>query len=378
MIITDRSRIESWFDCPRKRYWMYEFLGWGVVPDGPPPEDLAYGIAFHEGAEMLMIGKSLSEALNAGYKHIDLIQGITVDGIPKRDEFRALFYGHLRTLSEQFMPRILERYDVVSVEEEIALPLGPDVVDATRLDVGLREKETGDIYYVEWKTDSNPSDIGPRMEYNLQFVLGVAALRKVLGERVVGSLIVGVDKGQKRGPTESEREDGKSGYRRESPFTYAYFKDNGWSKEWRLKWTKNWKKTPVWTVIGLDEWYKLLQEMNPVISLEQFTISTPVRWTPESFASAAEQIVTLERRIDEGCRSIQTSGITTAQRESILNQYFPMNRKNCRNDGGYKRTCPFAEMCHLRQGLSPLDWGFTWRVENHPLEATIRNRPLIN
>lgn len=370
MIITDRSRIESGDDCLRKRFWSYQYNGWGLEPDGPPPVDLAYGIGFHEGAEVLAREGPFEDALKNLTQHTDKIQGVTADLLQKKDEYRTLGYGHLRTLSEFILPSLRERYDVVGVETEIVLPLSHDVLDLTRLDVAFKDRETGVNYYVEWKTDSNPSDIGSRMQFNLQFVLGIAALEKALGEPVVGSIIIGVDKGTKRGPSPTESKKGITGERRLSPFTYAYCQDNGFIKQWRLEWTKNWINTPIWTSMTPAEWWMTLQEISPDSARDQFVITEPLYWERAAYESAIRQIVAQERRLEEG-----TIAVASGADADSIDEYFKMSRKNCRNDGGYRKPCPFIDLCHFGKDSAPLEWGFKWRTENHPLEATLRKRP---
>ncbi len=373
-IVSDRTRMEATEDCYRKRYWGYQYGDWGLEPDGPVAVDLAYGLAFHEGAEVLGLGGSLADALTVAKRWTSRIEGVTIDGLAKSDEYYALAYGHLRTFHEVILPALMERYTIRAVELESVLPLADDVLDMTRLDIALQDKQTGDNYYVEYKTDTNPSDIGHRMEFNLQFVLGVAALSRALSEPVTGSIIIGVDKGPKRGPSEKEKAAGKTGERREGPFTYAYALDTGFDTKWRLEWTRNWKKLAPWSVMTPMEWYEKLILLAPDVAREQFVISEPIIWTEEAFISTARQVVARERRIKEGVIQMNSTASPEFARD-ILDEYFPMSRKNCRNDGGYKRPCPFIDLCHFAVGVDPLSRGYRWRGVNHPLEVTVRRRP---
>lgn len=372
MIVTDRSRIETTGDCARKRYWAYEYGGWGIRREGVS-EDLAYGLGFHEGAEVLARGGGLEDALARLKAKTDTIVGVTLDLLKKSDEYYTLGYGHLRTLQAQILPDLRARYEIVGIETEIVLPLSDDVLDMNRLDIGLKDKQTGDNYYVEWKTDANPSDIQERMQYNLQFVLGVATLQKALAEPVVGSIIIGVDKGRKSGPSPLERKDGITGERRDSPFTYAYSKDTGFGIEWDLEWRKGWKKKPVWSVLSVGEWYGWLMENAPNVPREQFVITPPLMWEKADFERMARQIVAQERRLAQGTALSVTAAEDAVS--AVLDEYFPMNRKNCKNDGAFRKKCQYIDVCHGCAGADPLSWGYQWREENHPLEATIRKRP---
>ncbi len=366
-IVTDRSRIECGWACPRKRYWAYEYNGWGLEPEGTVNVDLAYGLAFHEGAEILARGGTLAEALERAHGWTDKIEGVTIDGLPKKDEYYALAYGHLRTLSESILPRLLEDYTCLAVEEEIVLPLDPGgkVLDLTRLDIGFKDKATGLNYNIEWKTSANPSNIAGEMKYNVQFLLNCKALSLAIKEPVQGTIIVGVDKGRNGYPSAADTKLGLTGNRRESPFTYAYMKDTGFTQEWRLEWTKGWKKTPVWTTNtdSVVAWYAKLHSLDANCANDQFVIANPIQWEEETYKRIAKQLVLAETQ--------------SASMDPLLSidEVFPMHLTNCHNDGGYKRACPFIDLCHFGKATAPLEWGYKWRTANHPLEETIRRRP---
>lgn len=371
---TDRTRIEATYDCARKRFWGWEYGGWGLSPEGEGSEDLLYGIAYHEGAEILAKGGTLDDALKAAYRSCDKIGGVTIDGLGKDKEYRALAYGHLRTLHESILPELREQYDIVGVETEIALPLADDLLDLTRLDVAFRDKKTKENYYVEWKTSSDPSKIREEMEYNIQFVLNVEALARALKEPVVGTIIVGVDKGRKGWPSETEKKAGLSGNRRESPFTYAYLCDDGWTKEWSLKWKKYWKKVPTFNVMPAEEWYQQLGTIAPGVAKEQFTVPPPIVWDQNDFERTKRQVVAMEKRVATATTSLASS--EAAGMAAILDEHFPMNRKNCLQDGGFRgHRCPFIDLCHGAAAQDPLSWGYKWRETNHPLEETLREKP---
>ena len=52
MELVDRTRIEADWKCARKRYWLTEHEGTGIVP-AITPVALNLGIAVHEGLEVL-------------------------------------------------------------------------------------------------------------------------------------------------------------------------------------------------------------------------------------------------------------------------------------------------------------------------------------
>ena len=52
MLLVDRTRIEADWTCPRKRYWLTEYEGRGIVP-AVKAKALVLGIVVHEGLEQL-------------------------------------------------------------------------------------------------------------------------------------------------------------------------------------------------------------------------------------------------------------------------------------------------------------------------------------
>ncbi len=382
MIPTDRSRIETTHACNRARFWGYEYDGMGLVQDGPPPVDLCYGLAFHEGADHLVAGGTLEEALAIGKAWTDKITTTTTDGHPASEEYYALLYGHLRALSEYFLPRFLGRYEVLCAETEMVMELSPSVAGLFRLDLGVRDRWTGGAYNVEWKTDSNPSDIHLRMEYYLQLLLEAKALSNHLGgEHVSGTIIIGVDKGSKTGPTAGDYKAGKAfGERRKSPFTYAYRRDKGNGPEYRRKYTANWELIPVWKNFGLQEWYDMLMsgagiEDDPLDPFELFVETPPVRFNEERYQSIARQIDTFETDIALGASAVVVNTAAFGNGEEvqvILDRFFPQDFGQCKNFMGYRRQCSFFDLCHGAAALDPYSNGYVKREPNHALETTLK------
>lgn len=378
----DRSRIEEWYRCPRKYYWGYLHDGVGLVPEGPTPVDLCYGLAFHNGAEEIAYGHGLDAALAAAKEQTDRIEGTTLDGLPRKDEYYALAYGHLRAFYQFLWPRVLSRYDLLAVETEMVLPLSDDLVYGTRLDLGVRDKQTRMAYNWEYKTDSNPSDIGERMRYYLQLLLETKCLAEHLGEYVHGTIICGIDKGSKGRATERDRELGKGTCeRRLSPFTYYYAKSDTFEDTVSIKYQrgKGWERRPTWLYPGGSEgWFEKLIDLK-FDMFGQFAETPPVRYDEDRFQRIKRQIVAMEHRVNEGMFWIKADQdpvicSTPAVRDTEtkdIEDYFGQNFQNCLNDGDYKRPCPFVDLCHNAADLDPLGSGYKYRTSNHPVEETI-------
>ena len=52
LIVVDRTRIETDWKCARKRYWLTEYDGYGIV-QARAATALNFGIAVHEGLEIV-------------------------------------------------------------------------------------------------------------------------------------------------------------------------------------------------------------------------------------------------------------------------------------------------------------------------------------
>lgn len=325
-----------------------------------------------------MTGASLEDALVAGKHYTDQIVGITVDGHQQRDEYYALLYGHLRAFRDVMLPRFYEEYDVLVRETEMIVPFSDDLIYGTRLDLGVRSKATGMAYNVEYKTDSSPSDIMQRMKWHLQMMLESAALSAHLKEEVHGSIVIGIDKGAKRGPTGGDFAMGKSsGERRLSPFTYAYVKDAGTFPEYSFDWKggKGWRRCIPWVESTPEVWYETMITEMAFDPTTIFVQSTPIEFDPIKYEHVKRQIAFMEARIATGVTHMDTHDYPKWN-AAQLDEFFPQNFSNCQNDGGYKRQCPFTDLCHLG-GIETNEWLYKERVPNHPLEMTLHRKDPI-
>jgi hypothetical protein len=401
----DRSRLELLLDhCWREFYYLYEHdlstggaNGIGIVPKGPMPVDLAYGLAFHEGAQVIAeqhqrpdacIGAPrgangecpvLTEALAKARAMTELIDGTTVDGYPRKDEYYALAYGHLRTFHDYLWPRLIQRYEVLACETEMVLPLSRDLIYSTRLDLGVRDRASGMVYNWSYKTDSSPDDIRERMQFHMQHLMEDAALAAHLGERCYGTIIFGIDKGSKGHASTRDLKAGKGGgERRLSPFTYGFVRDSGIALTYSSKYqsAKGWERFPVWLDYpgGSAGWYDWLleHEFDPY---EQFVEVPPILFDDERYESVKRQIVAIDERLHVG--RIATTRIQSGElyEDDLFNArrdaHYPQNFLNCQKDGGYKKFCPYIDLCH-GAGDGGAREMFKPRVPNHPIEVTLQ------
>src|SRR5215472_8686134 len=194
---TDRSRIISFQRCPRERYLAYHHLGQGLQRTRKSLP-LQFGSAFHEGAEVLLAvkphhyanGTPLDAAVKRAHDFLTAqfdAHAVGFDGEQPANVEAALAYGREEqmALAEALLRgwwsyegrEFLEQFEVVEVEREgrAILEIGSMGIETTvkrdgtnihrpydngltlmfRPDALVREKASGDLYVISWKTCSS-------------------------------------------------------------------------------------------------------------------------------------------------------------------------------------------------------------------------------
>ena len=156
---TDRSGILSWQKCPRDRWYSRHFNGTGIERTRKSLP-LAFGSAFHEGAEDLLTGKGIESAVERAMKYLfSQFNEAKVDLEEKQTEYAineqcAIAEGLLRAWWHHNGERFLRDFEVLEVEQEGRAELAPGIVLMFRPDALVRERSSGDLFIVSWKTAS--------------------------------------------------------------------------------------------------------------------------------------------------------------------------------------------------------------------------------
>jgi PD-(D/E)XK nuclease superfamily len=176
---SDRSRLVTYQECPRRRYLAYEWGGTGIqrIRQTIP---LATGIYTHVGLadilrQVLALGDvphahlkvDVEQAVKAavgGYREELKVRGLDVelgeDGQAVADEQVALVEGLLRAYvkAPTGLEALLGQYRVVEVEREDVWEGFASTADGTRIDFQaradalLQERSSGDLYVLSFKT----------------------------------------------------------------------------------------------------------------------------------------------------------------------------------------------------------------------------------
>jgi len=361
MRIVDSTRYGCTFSCPRKRYWFTEYKGRGIQL-ARPSEDLLYGQAVHKGCEALAGRTDFDEALALATAELIKIDPtiLTVDGLSHKDELLALLWGHLRLYADYILPNLRQRFDFLSIEQELAIPLSDNITYLTRLDKNLRDKETDLKYNLNYKTSSYVNDLHQEMSHSLQLMMEAEAARLHLGIECVGTIIIAFDKGRSYGASDAEKKRGLSGKRRLSPLTYLYSKgDDPWDArtQYSTEYKSGWKRVPTFTG-GLTPEGVWIHKLSPAVKQGLFSELTPIYFDQEMVEGVREQIVLVENQV-------------VSMNSSML---FPQNFHNCFQDGGYiHHSCPYTPLCWDDEDPEMLIGGlYEWRTFNHPLEETVK------
>lgn len=312
-ILTDRSRIETFLECPQKRHIRYT-----LNRSSEPGPDLRFGIAIHEAlANMLTSGSPITPS------DPELPPSYTVTGMGLLHAAQGVI-AHLR-----------KEYEILSIElEEEPLPLNHEVRLMTRFDAVLRRNSDGLAFVLNWKTTSDIKRFAYFAEPGLQALLEPIALGIKLGEPV-GLILIGLSKGRKE-----RREKGALPYL-VNPFSRVYVNDSELARSTAPIRRKEWRRHDV-SPDEMPAHLRWLTANNPeafTSSIAHPVVIIPPRWKQELATAEAIEIEHLAGK-----------GVTFH------------NWSSCRTVMG---ECEFFDCCH--QGLDPMEL-FPERVPNHPAE----------
>jgi hypothetical protein len=215
MIIIDRSRLEAAMECPRKYYWHYLHGGSGIERKSVSVP-LLTGSLIHSplAAVLLRYRQGLDLELqhivdDAKQEYVKVVsdRGLLLDYFDGSDaqlgqvesspiawqvnEQIALLEALVKGWVRVRLPRLLEEYEIIDVEQEQAITLGRDIVMLTRRDALLRRRQTGEYFVLNFKTTSNPDQTWrEQWRYDQQtiseFVAADASVRDKVGSAAGG------------------------------------------------------------------------------------------------------------------------------------------------------------------------------------------------
>lgn len=387
----DRSRILDYQACPRRRYLAYHYKGQGIqkIAKALP---LVFGSAFHEGSELMLRGEIEKAVLKAKLYLANVFEDrrIGFDGERPADVEAAWVYGaeEQAAMAEGLLrgfwafegEYFLRDFDVLEIEAEGTAELTPGMELMFRPDALVREKATGDVYEISWKTFSTWGE-----KQHSQAKVDMQSCSEVWGrlndpnapkvEAIEGVLYKFAAKGYRR----KDKWDGL--YKQSSHLIYGWRRQQGADEaEWSWSWDfvneetgkpstlgKGWKKVPIWREYegGVRAWIDDLaagrvfpRHQNPLE--EAFPMGLPVSRRADEIESWRISTIAQELRVQ--CDLMELA--EAKDQDAALDVLFPKHTARCHDYSG----CPMFEACHVPAvKADPLASGlYQIRVANHP------------
>lgn len=421
LYILDRSRLDKAKECPRAYYWLYGFMGIGIVKnkDIPPYWPFSTGNFIHEGVEMVLKGiggKEAAEIAACAYmdKFLPIISDpdinpelqarLYMELHQEVDLVRGLVYGW----SLVGLPRMLALYAVVEEgieqEEEISWMLSgnPNTPSnqvemrlLTRTDILCRSKMGGGAILFNLKSVGNPNEKW-RVSFNrdMQTITEAIAVEDRLGIKVDGVIIEGLVKG-----TRKEWPRGSGFWQYDNSLIYVWVKDStevslpgeeGGGIEFATSWDytctqphvfgnnrrcpggkshtlgKGYRKRPVRDAFpnGVYAWVDYLMRNDPSV-LEAYFIQLPAISRDEFQVERWKRQHLHREKERQDSALVVDSLFVEGDKEGaylMLDHSFPFHE-------GYQcHSCAYNSLCW--EAGDPVDES-VWRarVPNHPLEG---------
>lgn len=374
IIYIDRSRVESRQECPRLRFYSYDFDGTGIA-QAPHSLPLLNGITIHAAHARLLQGLGIDEVIRLARVEYALemttvgLVGVD-DPMPLMKEQLAMLEGMVRLWDLWRRPAILLEYTVESIEEAWEWPLAPGLVQRLRMDAILRRKDDGLLHILDYKSLAYPSaDWFNKFEHTLQTELYVQALKEKSGEPVGGMLYEGLVKGQYKKDTAKSSPYFEQRIQ-QSPYCYGWRMAGGevgediWYADYTSK--KGFVKTRVTDVMSTKTWVEAHLSFL-VEPSDMFVVVPPICPPPWELERIKAQVIYQEQeyhRMLANYQELMADGLVDLADE-MLDRFAPQNGQRCYKYGLDNR-CPFvADLC-WSQGADPLnDGGYVRRVPHH-------------
>lgn len=393
-IKTDRSRIETYQRCHRRRYLEYHFNGMGIVRR-KLSLPLLVGQCVHLGLAQLLHGgddvlahavKYSLMAFDGHVAKLELDIGLTEDQYQVAQEQKNLIEGLLTCFHLTALPKLLATYEVLEVEkeEEVILTATDSLVLKlmARTDAVVRHKEDGDLYILSFKTASGwDSRKDKAASTDIQGLSEAFAVEQRLGQKIMGVQMIHLIKGNRR-------QDKEGKYVQYSPLIRGYRK---YTPTGGVEWAHSWEYTDQsgvkhrlgrgWEPINVAESYPtgvqgwvadlsagLIQPEAGDILTGQVVMPPPYFRQQEDMDSWLTSAVEQEVNIHEDVQLLQQNGgllLAAGQ----LDRYFPMYRHSCH----YPSDCQFLGVCYgsAQAKADPLSTGeYEVRTPNHSQELS--------
>lgn len=342
LIFHSRPRAEADWDCPRKRYYAYDFEG-GIVKDNLTLE-LFIGTAVHDGLAAIATHYLVSKSVDIDqiatacrdlvfttlYEYAGDVPEDSAEKVQAHEQ-ATLVEGLLRGFYKQSWPLLIKEYpEVVAIEKECIYPhdaagklnlKGPYVFMA-KPDLILRGPNG--LVYIEYKTTSSKKvEWIQSWQYAIQVHATMKAIEFTLGEAPACTIVQGLYKGYSQYGKFS------------SNLVYAYEKKGNppfTQHQLSAEYKPGFRKAPIWEIEGsIGAW---LDKIPAETLAEQFP------QTPMIFLNDDMQLSFFRQRAIRE-ETVQSVGMWSPEELDI---YFPQSFSKCRPAWGHE--CNYLKLCH--------------------------------
>jgi hypothetical protein len=349
------------------------YSGYKPLDFTPFPDPIAYVLD-------KVLAEYKSEVLEAGVRSLsDPEVAFTIE------EQQTMLEGVMRGWVEYRLPRILEDYSVMEIEQQWLWKLGDGIYLPMRQDAILRRKFDGLLYIMDYKGipygDTDSWQL--KHESSDQTVLYITALEERTGEPVGGIFYEGLVRGQWK--KETAKFSPFSGQKIQmSPYCYGYGNFDGEYPSAENNWAnvqgaytnrKGWGKFRVRDRFTVPEWLEVLKR--DAVLPELFISMEPVNPTPEFRQRIRRQRYMNEVRyltdLEKFNQLREEKGLDHPDTQIHLDLFAEQNNEECPRYGGeYK--CPNLPFCTSPGGgldLFATDEQFVPREPHHDLTGLI-------
>lgn len=357
--LVSRPRATVDWQCPRKRYWNYEYNGTGIVKSNTSLE-LFLGTTIHDSLAAIAQGVDIDSIAQTAHKQVVRSILELTENEPDAEFFAleqaTLVEGLMRGFYRRVWPTLMSEYPkVVAIEKEMTYQYD-DLTFIAKPDLVVADAD-GNLFYIEYKSTANKKDSWiASWSYAIQLHSTVRAIEATLGEKVTGVIVQGLYKGY------------ESYGKQNSPFCYSYHRAGQppfSQDEFLYGYKAGYKKRPVWEMNGgLKKW---VDEMPEEILGDQYP-RTPVIFVNDGLVdSFFNQRNWREKEI---ALAVHLMGNSTPEgRQEILDVTFPQKFDSC--NPAFGSGCIYKELCfgHVED---PLAQG--WEVRNSDHEKNWGNK----
>ncbi len=362
LILVDRSRSTTDWECERRRYLNYELDGKGIVSEYEPIE-LFIGIVLHD--SLADIARSHPDvdidliARDAAQKMADFLMKLdsSEKGAYLALEQASLVEGIIRGFHRYQWPLLTKQYPkILAIEQEMSYEYGrllwmakPDLV---AVDVN------GEVVYLEYKsTGTKKEEWIASWDTAIQLHSTTRAIEAALHEKISHIVVIGLFKGY------------HSYGKQNSPFCYAYKRSANppfTKEEIAYEYKAGLKRFPSWeTAGGVKAWVDSMPES---ILANQFPQTPPIFVNDDMVEAFFAQRNIREQEIQMATSMLEHADAET--KKDILNVAFPQKFSECTPAWGHE--CAYRRICH-GSVPDPLKSGFKIRVAHHEIELEAHN-----